>query len=98
MTYSYALTAKKADSKGGVSYKIEGGFEVSSLPVDEYVRKVIIQNMGPRGAIIERVQGSAFREVLGIEGGVILRYHVSGKPAKYVLFHENGSLLPKPTT
>lgn len=93
MTYSYTLKTAKADSKGGIRYILGPAFKITEEEPEKYVRSVIEANMHPKGAIIERVAGKVFREVLGIEGGVILRFHESGGPGHYVLFHSSPLLL-----
>jgi hypothetical protein len=97
MTFTYGVKIEKADSKGGVRYILNRPLAVSGDAPDTYARSIIETNMHPLGTIIERVDGKVIREVLGIEGGVILRFHAREKPASYVLLHESGLLLSKTT-
>ena len=93
MTYSYTLKTAKADSKGGIRYILGPAFKITDEEPERYVRSVIEANLHPKGAVVERVEGRVFREVLGIAGGVILRFHERGGPGHYVLFHSSLSLL-----
>ncbi|MCW5939886.1 MAG: hypothetical protein KF884_10800 [Fimbriimonadaceae bacterium] len=98
MTHTYGLKITKADSKGGVRYQLGPAFKVSDDDPETYARSMIEANMHPLGAIIERVQGATIRETLGLEGGVILRFHARGASASYLLLHESGSLSAKTPT
>lgn len=93
MTYSYSLRTQKADSKGGIRYILGPALKVSDGEVEAYVEETIKLAMRPYGSVIERVDGKVFRKILGIEGGVILRFHNSQGPGNYILFHSSPSLL-----
>jgi hypothetical protein len=97
MTYTYGLKITKADSKGGIRYQLGSALKVSDDDPETYARSMIEANMHPLGAIVERVNAPAIRSALGIEGGVVLRFHARGASASYVLLHESGSLSAKPT-
>lgn len=97
MTFTYGVKIEKADSKGGIRYRLNPGLRVSDDDPERYARSIIEANMHPLGTIIERVEGRVIRETLGIEGGVILRFHAREKPSSYVLLHESGLLLSKTT-